>query len=138
LFSASLSEICILCLTFISKTLKIGFMSWKFSKCSYFNILLWFLIDLINDDTFVSAATNNACFMIHLVCLFMKTHLLALLQDNCLDLVHCAFLCKLSAFSQHLLKPIKSAVLADTDISVKPEYRPDILARPIYQSISTP
>jgi len=34
--------------------------------------------------------------MVHLVCLFMKTHLLALLQDNCLDLVHCAFLRKLS------------------------------------------
>jgi len=42
----------------------------------------------------------------------MKTHLLALLQDNCLDLVHCAFLHKLSAyarniivFCQHLLRP---------------------------------
>jgi len=28
--------------------------------------------------------------------LFMKMHLLALLQDDCLDLVHCAFLHKLS------------------------------------------
>jgi len=35
--------------------------------------------------------------MIHLVCLFMKTHLLELLQDNCVDLVCCAFLRKLSA-----------------------------------------
>ena len=32
--------------------------------------------------------------MVHLICLFMKTHLLALLQNNCLDLVRCAFLCK--------------------------------------------
>jgi len=62
--------------------------------------------------------------MIHLVCLFMKTHLLALLQDNCLDLLCCAFLSKLSgcvrnitAFCQCLLRPIKSAILADTDIS---------------------
>jgi len=62
---------------------------------SDFNILLWFLINLINDDGFVSDATANACFMVHLVCLFMKTHPLALLQDSCLDLVRCAFLRKL-------------------------------------------
>jgi len=44
--------------------------------------------------------------------LFMKTHLLALLHDNCLDLVRCAFLRKLSAcvrnitaFCQHLPNP---------------------------------
>jgi len=73
----------------------------------------------------------DACFMVHLVCLFMKMHLLALLQDNFLDLVHCAFLRKLSGcvrnitvFCQHLLRPIKSAVLADTDILAKPKYRP--------------
>ena len=36
----------------------------------------------------------------------------------------------ITAFCQHLLRPIKSAVLADTDISVKPKYRP------IYRSIS--
>jgi len=35
-----------------------------------------------------------------------------------------------------LLRLIKSASLADTDISVKPKYQPDILARPTYQSIS--
>jgi len=45
----------------------------------------------------VSAATADARCMVHLVCLFMKTHLLALPQDNCLDLVRCAFLRKLSA-----------------------------------------
>jgi len=51
----------------------------------------------------------DACSMVHLVYLFMKTYLLALLQDNYLDLVQCAFLCKLSAcertiivFCQHL------------------------------------
>jgi len=78
--------------------------------------------------------TADACTMVHLVCLFKKLHLLAFLQDNCLDLVHCAFLRKVSecvrnitAFCQHLLKPIKSAVLADADISAKPKYRPDIL-----------
>ena len=48
--------------------------------------------------------------MVHLVCLFMKTPLLALLQDNCLDLLRCAFLRKLSgcvrnitAFYEYLL-----------------------------------
>jgi len=56
--------------------------------------------------------------------LFMKLYLLALLQDNCLDLVRFVFLCKLSVFCQHLLKLIKLAVLADTDILVKPKYWP--------------
>jgi len=77
----------------------------------------------------VLAATANTCFMVHLVCLFMKTHLLVLLQDNCLDLFHCAFLHKLSgcmrkitACIQHLLRLILLASLADTDISVKPKY----------------
>jgi len=62
--------------------------------------------------------------MIHLVFLFMKTHLLALLQDDCLDLVRCASLRKLSGyvrditvFCQHLLRLIKLAVSATTDIS---------------------
>jgi len=45
------------------------------------------LIDLINDDYFISAATADVCSIIHLVSLFMKTHLLALLQDKCLDFV---------------------------------------------------
>jgi len=72
--------------------------------------------------------------MAHLVCLFMKTDLLALLQDNCLDLVHCAFLCKLSsnvrniiAFCQHLLRLVILAALAGIDISAKPKYQPDVL-----------
>jgi len=33
----------------------------------------------INADAFVSAATTDACSMVHLVCLLMKPHLLALL-----------------------------------------------------------
>ena len=85
-----------------------------------------FLLTLINDDAF--AATADACSTVHLVCLFMKTHLLVLLQGNCLDLVHCTFLHKLSAcmrnmtaFCQHLLRTIKSAVLAAAYISVKPK-----------------
>jgi len=76
--------------------------------------------------------------------LFIKTHLLALLQGSYLDLVHCAFLCKLSGcvkniimFYQHLLRLIKLAVLADTNILVKPKYQPNILTWLIYQSIST-
>jgi len=89
------------------------------------------------DDAFVSVVTAYARSMVNFVCLFMKPHLLALLQDNCLDLVRCGFLRKLygcvrniTAFCQHLLRPIISAVLADTDISVKSKYRP------IYRSIS--
>jgi len=118
------------------KNLQIRIYELKFFNCSNFNILLWFLNNLINDNACVSAATPDACSMVHLVCLFVKTHLLALLQDNYLDLVRCASLRKLStcvrnitAFCQHLLRPIKSAVLADT--WVKPKYRP----RPIYISI---
>jgi len=81
--------------------------------------------------------------MVHLAWLFMKTHLLSLLQDNCLDLVRSAFLRKLSAcvrnitaFSQHQLRPIKSAVLADADISIKPKYRSIYRPWPKYRSIS--
>ena len=84
--------------------------------------MLRFLINLINGDASVLAAMADACSMVHLVCLLMKMHLLALLQESCLDLVHYAFLHKLAgcvrnitAFCQHLLRPIKSAVLADTD-----------------------
>jgi len=71
------------------------------------------LVNLNNDDAFVLAGTVDVCSMVHLVCLSMKTHLLTLLQDNCLNLVCCAFLHKLSAcmrnitaFCQHQLIPI--------------------------------
>jgi len=74
---------------------------------------------------------TDMCFMVHLVCLFMKTHLLTLLQDNCPDLIHCAFLRKLSgcmrnmtAFCQNVMRLIKLVVLANTDMSVKLKYRP--------------
>ena len=57
---------------------------------------------------------------------------------NCRDLPRCVFLRKFSgcvrnitAFWQQLLRPIKPAVLADTDTLVKPKYRP------IYRSTST-
>jgi len=88
------------------------------------------------DDCFCFANWWCFCFgcdrwwvpTVHLVCLFKETHLLALLQDNCLNLVHYAFQHQLSgcvrnitAFWQHLPKPMKSAVLADTNISVKPK-----------------
>jgi len=58
----------------------------------------------------------------------MKTHLLALLQDNCQTWFF-VLSCKLSAcvthikvFIQHLLSPV--AVLANTNRLVKPKYRP--------------
>ena len=96
-----------------SKTLKIRIYESKFSNCSNFNILLWFWSNLINDDDCVLAETVDTCSMVHLVCLFMKTHLLALWQDNCLELGRCAFFSKLSgcvriitAFCQHLLRLI--------------------------------
>jgi len=115
----------------------------NFQIVAHFNILLWFLINLINDDAFVSAATSEARLMVHVAGFFMKTRLLALLQDNFIDLFRCAFLRKLSgrarnitAFCKPLLRPIKSAVLVDTDISAKPKYRPIISARPMYWSIS--
>jgi len=84
-----------------------------------------FQLNLINDDAFVLSATADACTTVHLVCLFMKPHLLALLQDNCLDLVHCTFLRKvcgwvrnITGFCQHLLKPIKSAGIGQANTSV--------------------
>ena len=40
--------------------------------------------------------------MVHLLCLFMKMHLLALLQDNCLVLVCSAFLHKVSAYVRNI------------------------------------
>ena len=79
-----------------SKTSKIRIYELKFFKLLQCQYLLWFLISVVN-DAFVSAMTAKACFMVPFVCLFMKTHLLALLQDNCLDLVCCTFFRKLSA-----------------------------------------
>jgi len=72
--------------------------------------------------------------MLYLVYLFMETHLLTLLQDNCLELFCCAFLRKLSACVRNIHNSILStptdAILADTDILVKPKYSP------IYRSVS--
>ena len=93
---------------------------------------LWLIKDF--PSTVVAGAGG---FIVNLVCFFMKLHLLVLLQDNCLDLLRCVFLRKLSgcvrnitAFCQHLLRPIKYTILANTDILVKPKHWP------IYRSIT--
>jgi len=64
----------------------------------------------LSDGAFVLAATDDVCSMVHLICLFMKIYLQALLQDNQLSwlalfcfleqvvLLYCAFLNKLSCF----------------------------------------
>jgi len=44
--------------------------------------LLRIFNNLINDDACVSAVMADTCSMVHLVGLFMKTHMLVLLQDN--------------------------------------------------------
>jgi len=53
--------------------------------------------------------------MVYLVCLFMKTHLLVLLQHNCLDLVHCAFSCKLSACVRNITAFCKYLLTTEGD-----------------------
>jgi len=129
-------------LSFFSKTSKIRIYELKFFKLQPFQYFA-IIFNSINDDAFLSTVMADACSMVHLVWLFMNMHLLALLQDNCLDLIRCAFLHKFSAcvrnitaFCQHLPRLIKSAILADTNVSVKPKYQPDISARPIDRSIS--
>jgi len=66
---------------------------------------------VIDDDAFVSAATADACFIVHLIGLFMKTHLLVLLQDTYLDLVRSAFLCKLSGCMRNITADIGQSPL---------------------------
>jgi len=44
----------------------------------------------------------DVCSVVHLVCLFMITYVLALLQDNCLDLLCCAFSPKLSGCGRNV------------------------------------
>jgi len=90
----------------------------------------------LSNDAFVSAATADACSMVNLVCLFVKPHMLRCCKITVLHAL-LFFLLKLSeyvrnitAFCQHLLRSIKLANLADTDISVKPKYQL------IYQLIS--
>jgi len=107
------------------KNLKIRIYELQFFKLQYLNIFVWILINLINDDAFILAATVNTCLVVHLVCLFMKTHLLALLQDNCLDLVCCAFLHMLSGCVRNitaLSTPTLPIYLWNLNIS--PIYRP--------------
>jgi len=59
----------------------------------------------------------------------------SVLQDNLRKLSGCVM--NITVFCQDLLRLIKSAVLANTDISVKPKYLPNILVRLIYRSISS-
>jgi len=76
------------------------------------------------------------CSMVHLVCLFRKTHLLALLQDNCLELLRCAFLqvvCMREEYNSALSTPTeadKIGCFGRYRYIGKPKYRP------IYRSIS--
>jgi len=50
---------------------KISINELKFFNCSNFNILLCFLIKLINDDAFVLAATADVCSTVDLVRFFL-------------------------------------------------------------------
>jgi len=74
--------------------------------------------------------------MVHFVYLFMKMYLLVLLQDNYLDLVHCAFLCKLSAMHEEYNSVVSIPSEAE-NISHFGRYRyigkTQISARPIYR-----
>ena len=97
---------------------------------------LWLIKDF--PSTVVAGAGG---FIVNLVCFFMKLHLLVLLQDNCLDLLRCVFLRKLSgcvrnitAFCQHLLRPIKYTILANTDISEKLKYRSITKRKQLHES----
>jgi len=46
--------------------------------------------DLINADAFVSVEMTNACSIVHVVCLFMKMHLLALQDLTWFVVLSCA------------------------------------------------
>ena len=56
-------------LPFYQKLQKSGFVSKNFSKCSNFNILLWFLINLINDDVFFGS--DSQCVLHGWSCLLV-------------------------------------------------------------------
>jgi len=72
---------------------------------------------LINDDAFVSAATADACSMVDLVCLFMKAHLLALLEINVLTWFvvlsrkFSACVKNITVLCQHLPRPIQPILI---------------------------
>jgi len=51
--------------------------------------------------------------MVNLVCLFVKPHLLALLQDNYVDLVRCVFLRKLSGMREEHNSVLSTPTEAD-------------------------
>jgi len=79
-----------------------------------------------HDDAFVLAATADAYSMVNLICLFMNR----ICSRCCKMIVLSGCMRNVTAFCQHLLRPIKAVVLADTNLSIKPKYRP------IYRSIS--
>jgi len=94
---------------------------------------------LIDDDTFVLAGTADTCFMVHLVYLFMKTHLLALLQDKLSWLGSLCFLAQF-VWMREECNSILSTPTATNEIGHFGRYwyylwNPNI--GPIYQSISS-
>jgi len=72
-------------------------------------------------------------------CFFMKTHLIALLQDNCLDLIRCAFKHKLPGCMTNI--SVSSTPTKADKIGCFGQYRyineTQTSARPIYQSSLT-
>jgi len=57
-------------------------VQWEFICTQHLHVVVSSIAKLPN-DAFVVAATADTRFMVNLVLLFMKLHLLALLQDNC-------------------------------------------------------
>jgi len=72
--------------------------------------------------------------MVHLVCLFMKMHLLALLQDDCHDLVCEQVVCMCEEYNSSLSTPTEAKKSAIYPRSIY-QYNPNI-GRPLYWSIS--
>jgi len=50
----------------------------EFIRTQHLHVVASSIVKLPNDD-FVSVVTADTCFIVNLVCLFMKLHLLALL-----------------------------------------------------------
>jgi len=56
----------------------------------------------------------DACFIVHLFCLFMKTHVPALLQDYCLDLGSLCFLAQVVCMREEYKSVLSTPTEADT------------------------
>jgi len=50
----------------------------EFSRTQHLHVVAWSIAEL-PDDAFVLVVTADACFVVNLICLFMKPHLLVLL-----------------------------------------------------------